>query len=270
MVLNYSQNYIKIIGAVQSKVSIGKGISRKELVSLHDEILQELSMIQKPERVLRLIVQRVRRLLKTDASYVVIYDKALDLLCIGAHSGLRSNEFKRIRVKPSEGGAAGRIIKEKETLLTENYFNDFRFPHTVDQLVASEGIVSGIAIPLIFEDECLGVLYVINRTETSFSPGQAELLKSFANQASITLGMAKIHEKLQKQNQQLLAINQLGTDVFGVLDLKTTISSLAEWSARLLRVLRPPSGCWTATTWYARVYTELGNKEEVSRYLLKK
>lgn len=233
--LNYSQNYIKIIGAVQSKMSIGKGISREELASLHDEILQELSMIQKPELVLRHIVQRARRLLKADASYVVIHDKVSDLLSYGAHSGLRSNEFKRARVKSSEGGASGRIIKERKILSTKNYFNDFSFPRTIDQLVACEGIVSGIGIPLVFEDECLGVLYVVNRTETDFSLGQAELLKSFANQASITLGMAKMYEKLQKQNQQLLAINQLGNDVFSVLDLKTTISSLAEWSARLFK-----------------------------------
>ncbi|MFZ5644948.1 MAG: GAF domain-containing protein [Bacillota bacterium] len=233
--LNYSQNYIKIIGAVQSKVSIGKGISRKELASLHDEILQELSMIQKPERVLRLIVRRARRLLKADASFVEIYDKASDLLSYGADSGLRSNELKRARLKLSEGGSTWWVVEERKVLLTENYFKDFSFPHTSDQLVASEGIVSGVGIPLVFEDECLGVLYVINRTETSFSPGQVELLKSFANQASITLGMAKMYEKLQKQNRQLLAINQLGTDVFGVLDLKTTISSLAEWSARLFK-----------------------------------
>ncbi len=229
--LKYSVTSTSLPGAVNRRMALGKGISKSNLAGLY-QIALEMSSARKPDRVLRMIVRSARQLLKADASYVVLFDEPGGFLYVGPHSGLRTKAFKQVRLKPGEA-ASGWIFQERQPVYSHDYFADPRFPHTIDNVVAGEGIVSGIGIPLIFEERALGVLYVVNRTVTHFTPDQVELLGLFANQASIALGMAKVHEKLERQNRRLLALNQLGTNVLGTLDLQTTLSSVAEWSARL-------------------------------------
>jgi len=231
---NNFENIDKIeTGTVFRKLAIGRGISKTELAGLY-QIALELGMARQADRVLRLIVRRARRLLKADASYIVLYDEASGQLYVGPHTGLRTGEFKEIRVRPGEA-ASGWIFKERKMYLTDNYFTDPRFPHTIDSLVAGEGIVSGIGVPLVFKDESLGVLYVVNRKDTRFTPEQAELLGLFANQASIALGMARVYDEMERRNQQLLTINQLGNHVLGVLDLEPTLLAVARWCALLFK-----------------------------------
>jgi|GEM_PF-1800271 len=202
-----------------------------ELAALY-QIALELGTVARAGDVLQLIVQRARSLLNADASYTVLYNEREEVMTIGPEVGLKSDAFKKVRVKPGDA-ASGWIFKSRTAAVTLDYYQDTRFPHTIDAEVAEEGIRSGVGVPLLFRDEVLGVLFVISRSGTSFTPEQMDLLNVFATQASIALGMAKINERLEQQNQKLTALNELGSYVLEDLDFESTLRSIVFWSARL-------------------------------------
>ncbi len=75
-----------------------------------------------------------------------------------------------------------------------------------------------VALPLIIEDEFIGVLYMFRTSERPFTIEEEYLLQTFADHAAIAVRNARLYTELQLERNRLLTIIENSADGIMILD----------------------------------------------------
>ncbi|MGI8550633.1 MAG: GAF domain-containing protein [Dehalococcoidia bacterium] len=70
-------------------------------------------------------------------------------------------------------------------------------------MIIAAGLRSGLALPLIFQDQLLGVFSIFRPFPGEFSAHLIELLQSFADQTAVALHNARQHHETEQPNRAL-------------------------------------------------------------------
>jgi GAF domain-containing protein len=138
--------------------------------------------------LLQSIVEVARAIFGARASSVFRFDEESDELVFEAVSGEGAGDLIGQRF-PSSTGIAGWVLVTRQPLVVEELDKDPRFAR---EAAESTGFVPNglMAVPLLHEDEALGVLEVLDRPQkAAFSLAEMELLGLFANEAAIALDL---------------------------------------------------------------------------------
>ena len=138
--------------------------------------------------LLQSIVEVARAIFGAKASSVFLLDREADELVFEAVAGEGAEALVGQRL-PSSTGIAGWVLVTRQPLVLDDLANDPRFARDVAE---STGYVpkSLMAVPLLHDEEVLGVLQVLDRPHRErFSLQEMELLGLFANQAAIALDL---------------------------------------------------------------------------------
>ena len=139
-------------------------------------------------QLLQATVEVARGLFSARASSVFLYDEETDELVFEAVAGEGSETLIGQRI-PSSTGIAGWVLVTRQPLVLEDVTQDPRFAHDVAETTGfvPQGLM---AVPLLHEEDAVGVLEVLDRPEQArFSLEEMELLGLFANQAAISLDL---------------------------------------------------------------------------------
>ncbi|UER55745.1 GAF domain-containing protein [Kineosporiaceae bacterium SCSIO 59966] len=158
-----------------------------ELSALVDTA-RDLATMADPGGVLEAIVRRARLLLSTDVTYLTLYDDDRGDTYMRATDGSVSAAFQSLRL-PLGAGLGGLVAQTHQPYWTADYFDDERFSHTldIDSAVGEEGLVAICGVPLLVEDDFVGVLFASNRTRRPFTRDEVSLLQSLAALAAVSL-----------------------------------------------------------------------------------
>ena len=140
--------------------------------------------------LLQATVEVARGIFAARASSVFLYDEETDELVFEAVAGEGSETLIGQRI-PSSTGIAGWVLVTRQPLVLEDVAQDPRFAHDVAE---TTGFVPRglMAVPLLHEEDAVGVLEVLDRPEQArFSLEEMELLGLFANQAAISLDLLR-------------------------------------------------------------------------------
>ncbi len=138
--------------------------------------------------LLQSIVEVARAIFGARASSVFLFDEEADELVFEAVAGEGAGDLIGQRF-PSSTGIAGWVLVTRQPLVVEELDKDPRFAR---EAAESTGFVPRglMAVPLLHEDEALGVLEVLDRPQqAAFSLAEMELLGLFANEAAIALDL---------------------------------------------------------------------------------
>jgi signal transduction histidine kinase len=169
----------------------------------------EMCCTQNPDDVLRLLVERVRQILKTDAAYVAVNqvfglgNRAYNY----AWNGLRSDRLIRVS-GPSPRGIGRYVFENNKPIYLRRYLEDDRIDHDYHELMREEGLISFLAFPLRLQGAVQGVLYAANRYEHEFSERQYRTLEVFSETAAAALSIAGLITRLERQNKALLEFGE--------------------------------------------------------------
>jgi GAF domain-containing protein len=138
--------------------------------------------------LLQSIVEVARAIFGARASSVFLFDDESDELVFEAVSGEGAGDLIGQRF-PSSTGIAGWVLVTRQPLVVEELDKDPRFAREAAE--ATGFVPKGLmAVPLLHEDEALGVLEVLDRPQkAAFSLAEMELLGLFANEAAIALDL---------------------------------------------------------------------------------
>ena len=141
--------------------------------------------------LLQATVEVARGIFSAKAATIFLYDEATDELVFEAVSGLGAQALIGNRI-PSSTGIAGWVLVTRQPLVLEDVSEDPRWGGR--EIAERTGYTPRglMAVPLIHEEDSVGVLQVLDRPQqTRFSLEEMELLGLFANQAAIALDLLR-------------------------------------------------------------------------------
>jgi GAF domain-containing protein len=165
--------------------------------------------------LLQATVETARGIFHAKASSVFLLDEETDELVFEAVAGEGADSLIGKRF-PSSTGVAGWVLVTRQPLVVDDLTKDTRFSR---EAAESTGYVPRglMAVPLLAEDDALGVLEVLDRPEgVPFTLAEMDLLGLFANQAAIALELLRRARRAQ-----------------AALDGEGELASLARFAARL-------------------------------------
>ena len=138
--------------------------------------------------LLQATVEVARAIFGAKASSVFLLDEEADELVFEAVAGEGEGELIGMRF-PAGNGVAGWVLTTRQPLVVDDLTTDTRWSRSQAE---STGYVpkSMMAVPLLVEEQALGVLSVLDRpAESKLKLAEVDLLGLFANQAAIALDL---------------------------------------------------------------------------------
>jgi GAF domain-containing protein len=146
--------------------------------------------------LLQSVVDVARAIFKAKASSILLLDTETDELVFEAAADEASESLIGKRF-PSSTGIAGFVLVSRQPLVIEDVLSDPRFSR---ETAESTGFVPKglMAVPLLHEENALGVLEVLDRPrDARFTLAEMDLLGLFANQAAIALDLLQRARRAQ-------------------------------------------------------------------------
>src|SRR5262249_25106855 len=135
-----------------------------EMTALY-EIGQEISAQVSLEPTLDSIVKRARTLLNSDTSMLALREQG-DEFAIRAQTGAGSGRLAGTRFREGQG-LGGRVVASGKPLLVGDYVGEYTDSPFLE-IIKQTSMKSFVAVPLKFDDEVIGVLYVMSAIPNKF------------------------------------------------------------------------------------------------------
>jgi two-component system, NarL family, sensor histidine kinase DevS len=169
--------------------------SATEQLAALDEAVRGIAGELSVDRVLQLIVDRVRELVGAQYAALGIVKPDDDIEQF-ITSGLSAQDRARIGALPRGRGLLGLIIREDQSFLVDDISHDSRssgFPPNHPEMH------SFLGVPVRSKGRSIGNLYLTNKiTATAFSEADLRLVEMFALHAGIAMENARLHEEVQR------------------------------------------------------------------------
>jgi serine phosphatase RsbU (regulator of sigma subunit) len=164
------------------------------------EVSRALNSTLNLEDVLRSIMAELSKIVPYDSAAVFLVDRSK--LVVAAHRGEDTAEHDVTEFELDEAHAAKEVIQTGKPLVIHDTQLDERWA----TITTESQIRSWMGIPLRVREKTVGVLNINSHTPGQFTPEEIELAEAFADQASVALQNARLHDVEVKQIEQELTI----------------------------------------------------------------
>jgi len=194
--------------SVESCHICGNDSLQKQIEALRDliEVAKTVVSTLDLDTLLQAIMVSAMHYSDTPAGSVALYDSNSRELSLHAHSGLSADFVKVEKWSVSAGGLTEQILNSGEIFIVSDTVNSSFFHNP---LAIKEGIRSLICVPLIFQDDIVGILYLDDFKPREFDRGRLDLLAILASFAALAIYNARLHSKTK-----LMAITDFLTGLY--------------------------------------------------------
>ncbi len=207
-------------------------------------VLQELTGQLELATVLEEVVTRTRTLFEADKAGLWLIANDIHPFREAAVHGLGPEFLASVRQVTWEADAIGvRALRERRPFVMHNAHTD-KATGLLRDVYASEGIQTVCLVPLIANDEAVGLLGLYHLGERAWPSEEIALAQAFASQAAVAISNARLYRSVADQAARMRSIQDLSarlnrlTDVTAIAQaIVAEASSLAEYhDIRIYRV----------------------------------
>lgn len=225
-----------------------------------------LLSVDDPQELLQRVADNAQTVL--DADLVVLYEYFKDKKDVRIppifQGDIKKPEilYERGRIVPHDESVVFRMLQEREPFYAPDARHDWLKKGFIpadraespDSFLRREEIVSSTGIPLLIQNEVVGILFINYRTHQQFTPEHKNRIEAFANQAALALRNARIVAQKERRVTELAVLNEIGQAISSAvaLDIDQILELVYKQTGRLMDV----------TDFYVAFYDE--SKEEVN------
>ena len=160
------------------------------------ESARDLSGRLNLDELLHAIVSRSRKLLGSHVAWLSAYDAELNAFHVIASDGAMTPRTGDM-VAGSDLGIVSLVARTRMPFTTPDYLGDQRFSHdgTLDATFRDEGIAAVAGVPLLWEDEVIGLLFVADRYHRTHTAQNISILSTLATHAAVAIKNAMAFEQ---------------------------------------------------------------------------
>ncbi len=202
------------------------------LAALHETTLALMNRLDVAD-LLEAIVARAAQMLRTDHGYVYLVDSSGEALerKVGIGFFAHSLGFK---VLPGHG-VAGQVWRSEESLVINAYAN---WPGRTPTPGVRENLIKAVmGMPLVSGNHVVGVIGLAYDNESGrvFTDSEVELLKAFAQLASITLDNARLFAEAERRTLQIQTLYSADEEIYRHLKTAEVLQSLVDLAVDILQ-----------------------------------
>lgn len=225
----YDDQNILTIDAFADQAAIA--VTNHRLAQETERRVQELAFLHKsgqaitstlnPDRVLQLLLEQVRELLKIDAVSIALRDEQTGNLVFEAASGEGATDVVGVQLKPGQG-IAGWVAETGKPLISQDAYADTRFFAGIDKMTGMK-TQTIICVPIVLKGHVVGVIEALNPGQVTFDEQDIELLNALAGLAATAIDNARLFAQVQSAESRYERLFEDNADPIIITDLKGTI-----------------------------------------------
>ncbi|RLD18035.1 MAG: hypothetical protein DRI36_02440 [Caldiserica bacterium] len=192
------EEFLRRVDKFFEEKGLKKAISRlTDTVSLY-KIALAIARIKPLDEVLDVILDTAIEIVNADGGSIALYDEEKDLLIVKVARGKNSDIAIGKILKVGERVCGYAALKREPVIVHGDLSNDPRFK----DFKAYDGIKSGLSIPMIIQNELIGVLN-LKRTEKEEIFTEDDLQRAFviAEIGSLAVSNARVFEKMKELDE---------------------------------------------------------------------
>ena len=201
---HFTEEHRRVLTLVASRMAAGienaqlytRTTKQARILSMLNEIAQELTSILNLDELLSRIAELVRRLIDYQMFSILLLDASGEML--QHRFSLRFNENVHLKHEiPLGRGIVGAAAQNKEAVLVPDVNKDSRY------VEANPETRSELAVPLIYKNKVVGVLDLEHTRRGFFTDDHKRTMTTLAAQIAIALENARLYEEIERQERRL-------------------------------------------------------------------
>ncbi len=220
-----------------------------------NEISQAISQLDLGS-VLELVYQNISRLMDTSTFFIALLDaEAHQVKIVGSYDfGVRRPD----EIHSADIGITGRVLRTREPLIIHDSSTD---PLPEQTIVQDEMPASILMMPLITQDDIVGVISVQSYEPHAYSKDDVALLETVAGAVATAVRNAQLYDQTAERLHALETLHQMSLDLAAVQDPQAVARLVVRAASKLFapdeaRLVLTPGHSWEVTTWIAYPSTD--------------
>ena len=202
------------------------------------EVSRAVSSTLDLDTVLDTIVTRANQLAGTDGCSILEYDEAAELFRLRASRYADPREaaaldpIARATPIPKGQGVAGRAALHREAVHIPDIAVEGAYESPVRAPLLQAGYRALLGVPLLREEQVIGVLTVLRKTPGDFAPEVVRVLTTFAVQSALAIQNARLFREIADKSRQLEAASRHKSEFLANMshELRTPLNAILGFS----------------------------------------
>ncbi|MDA7916468.1 GAF domain-containing protein [Verrucomicrobia bacterium] len=182
------------------------------LIEVGKSVNSELNL----DDVLRTITRQARQMMSAKLGSLLLVDSTGERLELKASHGAGPDYIDKPSL-PIKDSLLGTVVRRKKPIQLKDVQTSNRYQHL--DVARSEGLISLLSVPLIYQKKVLGTLVVYSEKPHRFSDDEINILSTLADLSSLAIEKARLYERIVdaeehlRQNEKLSALGLLAAEV---------------------------------------------------------
>lgn len=208
-----------ILQDITARKAYEKALLRKNHeLSVLNAVAEAITQVNDLGSVLDGVMERLIELLGVDAAGVSILDDDDPQRFAWVHyRGCSETFIQNMRARIPTEGVLGLALATRELQVIDEIELDDRISKGA---AVQEGFRSAVALPVINQERCSGVITIFTRTPRTFTVDDIRLFQAVAHQLAVAVDNARLYGKAQEGVRRLEALSEITRAIGSTLDVE--------------------------------------------------